>query len=182
MSAIREIPPIMVLEDDGEERQTYRFHGKRWAIFTFVLSIALVGAMVLARSKGRAWPVEAFLGVLAALTFYSTLYSLHANQWLEIDGRDRAIRFHKENFYGLVDWRRDGSAFDAVRVFRANARAANWSILLVGSDGLGLNLGENALGSMRHERALEIANKVGRLAGIPVIEGRSGFSDFYKRA
>jgi hypothetical protein len=181
MSAVREIPPIMVLEEDGEERQTYRFHGKRWALFTFVISIALVGATALARSKGRGWPIEAFLGAFAALTSYSTLYSLHANQWLEIDGRERAIRFHKENFYGLVDWRRDGSAFDAVRVFRANARAANWSILLVASDGLGLNVGENALGSLRRERALEIANKIGRLAGIPVIEGRAALGDFYKR-
>ena len=173
MSAVREIPPIMVLEEDGEERQTFRFHGKRWALFTFVICVALAAAMVLARSKGGPWIVEAFLGAFAALTFYSTLYSLRADQWLEIDGRDRAIRFHKESFYGLVDWRRDGSAFDAIRVFRANARAVNWSILLVAGDGLGLSLGENALGSLRRERALEIANKVGRLAGIPVIEGRA---------
>ena len=171
MSAVREIPPIMVLEEDGEERQTYRFHGTRWALFTLAIGIALSSGLTIAWTHGQPWYVESLLGLFAALMFYSTLYSLHADQWLEVDGRSRAIAFHKANFYGLTDWRRDGSAFRAVRVFRASGRAATWSILLVGDDGLGLHVGENALGSLRRERALEIANKIGRLAGIPVIEG-----------
>jgi len=171
VSLVREIPPIMVLEEDGEERQTYRFHGTRWALFTLAIGIALTSGLTIAWTRGQSWYVEAFLGVFAALSFYSTIYSLHADQWLEVDGRSRAITFHKESFYGLVDWRREGNAFRAVRVFRASARAANWSILLVGDDGPGLHVGENALGSLRRERALEIALKIGRLAGIPVIEG-----------
>jgi hypothetical protein len=172
MSAVHEIPPIMVLDEDGEERQTYRFHGVRWALFTLAIGSALAWGMTVAWTSGKPWYVEAILGVFAALMFYSTLYSVHADQWLVVDGRNRAITFHKENFYGLVDWRRDGSAFSAIRVFRANARAANWSILLLCDDGNGLYVGENALGSLRRERALALADKIGRLAGIPVVEGR----------
>ena len=53
MSAVREIPPIMVLEEDGEERQTYRFHGTRWALFTLAIGIALCSGLTIAWTHGQ---------------------------------------------------------------------------------------------------------------------------------
>ena len=160
----------MVLDEDGEDHQVYRFHGERWALFTLAIGIALVGGMVLAWSRGQTWVVQAGLGLFAALMFGSTLYSLHADQWLKVDGATRSIAFHKENLYGLVDWRRGGGEFLGVRVCRASARAMNWRIQLVDRQGYTLQIGENALGSLSRERAVAIARKVGRLVGIPVAE------------
>jgi len=170
MAIVREATPIMVLEEDGESHQTYRFQGERWALFTLAIGIALVAGMVLAWSRGQTLGVQAGLGGFAALMFYSTLYSLHADQWLKIDGGTRSIAFHKENFYGRVDWRRGGGEFMGVRVFRANARAVSWSIQLVDRQGFTVHVGENALGSTSRERALAIARKIGLLAGMPVAE------------
>jgi hypothetical protein len=64
MAIVREATPIMVLEEDGESHQTYRFQGERWALFTLAIGIALVAGMVLAWSRGQTLGVQAGLGGL----------------------------------------------------------------------------------------------------------------------
>ena len=52
-------------------------------------------------------------------------------------------------------------------------KAISWSIVLVGRESpypIQLAIGENELGSLHRERALEIARKVGTLVGIEVVE------------
>ena len=46
----------------------------------------------------------------------------------------------------------------------------NWTIMLVGNDGMQLFLGENEFGSFNRERALGLAERAGRLVGIIVVE------------
>jgi hypothetical protein len=173
VSIVTENVPLMVLAEDSADRVVYRFRGKRWGVFTLILGITLVGVgftTIVHRGDVRVVSLALVFGVLMLL---STLYSFTAEQWLQVDGSQRAIRFHKKNLYGRADWERPGSDFAEIRVFRPSARggpAANWSILLVDRNGAQLSLGENEFGSFHRERALELAGKLGRLAGIAVVE------------
>jgi len=173
MPWVQEIPPLMVLAEDGDERQTFRFRGRRWALLTFLIAIGLFLAFMQAHATRQVVSLQVGLAAFGALFLFSTAYSLGAEQWLRVDGSSRSIRFHKRNLYGSVDWERPGSEFARLRVFRPSARggkAMTWSIVLVGLDGGELSIGENEFGSLHRERALWLARKVGRLAGIEVVE------------
>lgn len=177
MSAIREVMPIMVLAEDAQDRQVYRFRGARWAAFTLVVGVGLLFACAAAHEKHQPMYAQLLAGVFGALMLYSSAFSIGADQWLRVDGSSRSITFHKKDLYGRVDWQRTGEQFARIRVFRPSVRggkAINWSIVLVGRENpypVELTIGENELGSLHRERALEIAEKVGRLAGIEVVEG-----------
>jgi len=176
VSAIREVLPIMVLSEDTMDRQLYRFRGSRWAVFTLVIGLGLFAGSALAHARQAPMYVQVGFAVFGALMLYSSVFSLAADQWLRVDGSNRSITFHKKNIYGRVDWERPGDAFAKIRVFRPSVRggeAMNWSIILVGRESpypIELSLGENELGSLHREHALAIARKVGKLAGIEVVE------------
>jgi hypothetical protein len=176
VSAIREMLPIMVLAEDTMDRQLYRFRGSRWAVMTFVLGIGLFAGLAAAHANHAPMYGQVALGVMGVLMLYSSVFSLAADQWMRVDGSSRSITFHKKNLYGRIDWKRPGDAFSGIRVFRPSVRggkAISWSIVLVGRESpypIQLAIGENELGSLHRERALEIARKVGTLAGIEVVE------------
>jgi hypothetical protein len=174
MSLIQEIPPLMVLAEDSADRQMYRFRGGRWGIATLVGGLGLIGVCgwFQRTSDAPAWPFALFY-LFGILLLYSALYSFTAHQWLLVDGTRRSIRFHKKNLYGRVEWERAGSDFKEIRVFRparlrGTAPTKTWAILLVGNDGVELFIGENEFGAFNRDRALALAGRVGRLAGIPV--------------
>jgi hypothetical protein len=176
VSAIREMLPIMVLAEDTMDRQLYRFRGSRWAAMTLVFGLGLFAGCALAHEQHAPMYGQVGLAVMGVLMLYSSVFSLAANQWLRVDGSSRSITFHKKNIYGRIDWERPGDAFSGIRVFRPSVRggkAISWSIVLVGRESpypIQLAIGENELGSLHRERALEIARKVGKLAGIEVVE------------
>jgi hypothetical protein len=174
MNDIREIPPLMVLAEESESHQVYRFRGKRWALITSILGcMLLIGTGFLhIYVKPEMWLLVCLYGFIMLL-FFSTLYSLVSDQWLEFNGEYRQVRFHKKNLYGTVEWHRPGNEFKGIRVFRnfnGDNRNMNWTIMLEGHDGTELFIGENEFGSFNRERALELAGKAGRLTGINVIE------------
>jgi hypothetical protein len=177
VSAIREVLPIMVLAEDSQDRQVYRFRGARWAAFTLVVGVGLLFACAAAHQKQQPVFAQALCGLFGVLMLYSSAFSLGADQWMRVDGSTQSITFHKKDLYGRIDWQRTGEQFSKIRVFRPSVRggkAMNWSIVLVGRESpypIELSLGENELGSLHRERALEIARKIGRLAGIEVVEG-----------
>ena len=176
MSAIREMLPIMVLAEDTMDRQLYRFRGCRWAVFTLVMGLGLFAGCALAHERHAPVYGQVALAVMGVLMLYSSVFSLAADQWLRVDGSSRSITFHKKNIYGRIDWERPGKAFSGIRVFRPSVRggkAISWSIVLVGRESpypIQLAIGENELGSLHRERALAIAQRVGTLAGIEVVE------------
>ena len=165
----------MVLAESSPERMTFRFRGRIWGWLTLVVGAALIGGcawgflIVGARATGSLAVVAAF----GLLFLYASLYSFTADQLLVVDGSRHSVRFHKKSLYGKVDWERGGDQFEQIIVVRARAprgRAMNWAIALVGLDGGQLFIGENELGSLHHEHALTMATRVGRLAGIKVVD------------
>lgn len=164
----------MVLAEESENHQLFRFRGKHWALNTFIIGFILVAAatyLTIARKPEMLLLVSLY--VLGLLLLYSTLYSLTADQWLMFDGIQRSVRFHKKNLYGNVEWQRPGAEFKEICVFRnfqGDGRNINWTIMLADHDGMQLFLGENEFGSFSRERALILAEKAGRLTGIDVIE------------
>jgi hypothetical protein len=174
MNNINECPPLMVLAEESENHQLFRFRGKRWALITCILGIILIaGAIYLNIGRKPEILLLVSLYGFGLLLLYSTLYSLTADQWLVFDGIQLSVKFRKKNLYGNVEWQRPGGEFKEIRVFRnfqEDSRNMNWTIMLVGHDGMQLFLGENEFGSFSRERALIVAGKAGRLAGINVIE------------
>jgi hypothetical protein len=176
VAAIREILPIMVLTEDAVDHQLYRFRGVRWALFTLVVGLGMFAGCGAAHVREAPIYAQVGLAMFGALMLYSSVFSLRADQWLRVDGSSHSITFHKRNIYGRIDWERPGDAFSEIRVFQPSARrgkAMNWSIILSGREGpesIELSLGENELGSLQRERALEMARKLGTLAGIEVVE------------
>ncbi len=165
----------MVLVEESELRQVFRFRNKRWGVATLVAGLVLIASLGWLQATHKAGFLQSaiFYG-FGVLLLYSSLYSLRADQWLIVDGNRRSIHFHKSNLYGLVDWERPGLDFKEIRVFRAatsrgTGRAKNWTIMLASGDGVNLFLGENEFGAFSRERALQLAGKVGQLAGITVV-------------
>ena len=163
---MQENPPLMELAEETPASVTFRFRGKRWALGTLLLGLALLGVVL--KQAGHAPPLGlAVLGGFGVLLLYSSLYSYHSVQWLTVDAQNRTIRFHKKNFYGLLAWEKPAFAFQGIQVLRAG-KASNWSIVLVADDGYRLQLGESFVGAWTRAKALELAHKVSSRSGLPV--------------
>ena len=175
MGVVKEIPPLMVLAEETGNRQIFRFRGKHWALITFMIGIfVLSGATYIQVIGKRELLLLSCLYVFGLLLIYSSLYSLTADQWLQVEGRKKTVKYHKKNLYGKIEWCRSGEQFKEIRVFRDlldRSRNMNWTIMLVANDGSEFFLGENEFGSFTRENALRIAEKAGHLSGITVVEG-----------
>src|SRR5437762_5221210 len=102
----------MVLVEESELRQVFRFRNKRWGVATLVAGLVLIASLGWLQATHKAGFLQSaiFYG-FGVLLLYSSLYSLRADQWLIVDGNRRSIHFHKSNLYGLVDWERPGLEF-----------------------------------------------------------------------
>lgn len=168
---VREIPPHMVLVEESDTHQLFRFNGKRWALVTLFLGLACVGIAVCVQFAQTPSPwLQLMLAGFGVLLLFSSVYSFLADQWLLVDGVRHTLKFHKKNLYGSVEWERPGSSFKGLRVFRGYEHKS-WTILLRCHDGLELSIGDSEFGCLDREGALALARKAGGLAGIAVIEG-----------
>jgi hypothetical protein len=162
---------ILILSEEAETHQVYRFRGKLTGVVTLVAGLASTGGAVWTYSTDPSeWVLPAILGGVSILLYYGSLFGFTTEQWLRVDGRDRSIRFHKKSIHGAIDWDRPGTAFAEIRVFK-NDDERNWSILLTDRNGAGLYLGENELGAMKLENALRLATTFSALSGVPVMQG-----------
>jgi len=143
----------MVLAESTPERMTFRFRAGFLGWLTLVIAAALLVPCVWSLLTHSPWTGSlAVVGAFGLLPLYSAIYSFTADQFL---------------------WERSGDQFKELRVFRnrgPQGKARNWTIMLVGVDGRELFLGENEIGSLHHERALEVARQVGGLVGIHVVD------------
>jgi hypothetical protein len=175
MAGWHEIPPIMVLTESSSECMIFRFRGTRWGSLTLIS-----GAGLLCICAGSLHSASLPLGALAALglfgflLLFSSVYSFTADQYLVVDGTKHSVHFHKKNLYGKAEWERGGDWFKRISVSRPRSsqggRNVNYAITLVCADDYELYIGENQFGSFSHERALDLANRVGHLAGIDVVD------------
>lgn len=165
---MRETPPTMVLSEETHEDVTFRFKGNRWAVATFIPGVALLWLVrhLYLLGRSQTW-ILVVVGMFGLLLVYSSLYSATADQWLTVSGREKTIRFHKKNLYGLVEWEKAPQEFQSIKVGRY-LRSSNWQIALVCRDGFELQLGENAFGAFTLERAIHLAAKVSQRTGIPL--------------
>ncbi len=169
MAIVEEIPPLMVLAESPPERMVFRFRGRLWGWVTLLIGAPLVaGSVWFLFVRDPSMPTLALTGSFGLIFLYSSLYSFTADQFLIVDGATHSVRFHKKNLFGSVGWERGGDQFKEIKVFRASPKVKNWTIMLVAVDGGELFVGENEFGSLHHENAVELAGRVGTLAGIRV--------------
>ena len=173
MAFIEEIPPVMVLAKEAPEQLIFRFRNRLWGIIAVAMGVVLIAAAIGYQLHHHLAVVEAVIVYgFAAIFFYSALYCFTADQFLVVDGKAGTVRFHKSNLYGKAEWERRGTQFVEIKVFRPQAsrggRARNWAIMLVSVDGRQLFLGENEFGSFTRKGAVDLAEKVARLALIKI--------------
>ncbi len=178
MSQIKPVPSIMVLSETSDTHQLFRFRKEIWAIGTLIFGAVFSSLFLLPFMLNQSLPdatgrwLMVILAFFDLLLIYSLVYTLNAEQWLNVDGVTRRARFFWKSVYGTTAWEIDGASFREIRVFRAcdaeSGRSMNWTIMLVHPDGTGLCLGENEFGSFNHERALVLASRVGKMLGISV--------------
>lgn len=166
--ALRENPPIMVLSGETPDSVTFRFRGNRWALATLIPGLVLLWLTTKLHFIGHSptWAL-AVIGVFGMFLVYSSVYSSTATQWLVASSGTRTIKFYKKNLYGLVQWERSQRDFQGIRVGR-HLKSSNWQIALVCSDGLELQLGENAFGAFSYESAFDLATKISCRTGIMI--------------
>jgi hypothetical protein len=169
MTLVKEEIPMMALAEDNDERQVYAYQARIWMLATLVPGVALLGLAI--------WLHTAFadvellitlpLIVFGLLMLYSTWYSLTADQWLMFDGEHKLIRFHKRNIYGRIDWELPTTDFTSIELLTLQD-AQHWVLKLNGTPIQLLLFGDSAFAKMSHTRALNLAEKAGRLTGIRV--------------
>ena len=102
-SLMSENPPIMVLEGDANGRVTFRFRGNRWAVWTLIPGVALVGMVWnLYRGGNPSHGLQGVTGLFGLLLIYSSVYSITADQWLAADENKKTVEFYKKNW----NWRK----------------------------------------------------------------------------
>lgn len=175
-----ELKHVMVLEDDRPGRLLFRFQAGKWAFITLGLSIVLfVATFFMVRQFGLSWAVLPFF-LFAVLFAWSTLYSLRAKRWLEIDADQRRVHYTEQTLYKNESWDRPFGEFRCVRIYHprqfgeGHRRTLNLVIELIADDDRFFRLGYHEFGAVREGKAAELGRRIAGMMNLPFENRVSG--------
>jgi len=163
---------VLVLREDVGDVLSFAFRGRRWSIYTFLISITLLVGTIVIKGLPDVHYKEYLIpgGYVASAAFiWSSIYSFYTKITLDIDSAGRLVRYRKSNIFGDNEWERGFSDFSEIRIWRPG-RKSFFKVILRIKDNQEIPLGTNEAGTLNLDRSKEIAERISKVMGLPVIE------------
>lgn len=168
---------VLALREQDDERLTFAFRSLHMAalVAAFAVGAALAVWLLGAELREAGGLYYGFAWFLAAAFALSAVLSLFVSSRLEIDGARSLATYHYSSAFSQRSWRKAFGDFEEIRVYRPKAgtgagRAALLKVLLKLRDGQEIPLGTGFLGVYGKRQARELADRLGALMSLPVIE------------
>ncbi len=165
----------MVLTQDEPHRLGFEFSSLLWGCISFLVSGALGIATYFAFLEEDANGFILFiLGLFTGLFFYAAVYSFSLRRILEIDDRQRVVKYRQSSLYQNISWQKPFGAFKAIKAFRLQStatssggrRAINWTIQLISVENEKYEIGYNQFGAMSREQAEKLVNLIAMIMDV----------------